>query len=214
MPYDDGKCDSTHAAWSAPSCGYHSNLYLFATEKQTPCGSTSHYCWKAYGPLSIGWSGATWGSIVADMTTSWPFDASKTWIVTTGTTPYTVQVSLRRCAKFDDLFTERNRTYVVVDMLFYSKVNHAYCAGGSTTQLTASSWYSAEYYGDPYTAAQGISPTVYLKRFRHFDARYCVDAADIGGEGLWQVANPFNFGESLSGSPCPLPSSIAITRTA
>jgi hypothetical protein len=211
MPLDDGKCDASHAAWSAPACGYHSNLYLFATEKVTPCNSSSRYCWKAYGPLSAAFPGGTWGTIRPDMDAYGI--ASKTWIVT-GTNPYTVQADLRRCAKFDELFTERNRTYLSVSVLMQSKVNHAYCAGGATTQLTAQSWYAAEYYGDPYTAAEGISPTLYLKRFRHFDARYCVDAADIGGEALWELSDPFAYSQVLSGTPCPLPSTMAVVRTA
>lgn len=214
MPLDDGKCNSSHAAWSAPACGYHSNLYLFSTEKQTPCNSSSHYCWKAYGPLSTGWTGATWTTIREDID---PFSqvAQKIWIVGSGTTPYTVQAIIYRCADFYNLLTERNRTYARIEVLLQSKVDHAYCAGGSTTTLSAQSWYTGEYYGDPYTALQGISPTLYLKRFRHFDARYCTSVPDdIGGEGWWSVSNPFAYGESLTGYPGPLPPTLSIVRTA
>lgn len=214
MPGDDGKCDPQHPGWAVPLCAYHEHLFVYAQHKAHPCTPDTHYCWRAYGPLDGAFPGATWNTIRADMS-AYPYgSADKTWMGSTATGTYVVQAGIIRCCRFDDHFTERNRSLLGVSVLLDSAVSHLDCADGPPRQLHAQSEYYFTYYGDPYTPDQGISPRVYLKDFRHVSSRYCVDSAEDGSGGFWTVADPNALGGVLVGHPLAVPSAIDIRRIA
>jgi hypothetical protein len=103
---------------------------------------------------------------------------------------------------------------VTVD--FDYTVNRAVCVGGPTRARKASCTYEAIYIGDPFTAAEGISPTLYLKEFRHISPRYCGDAEGYYATYIDGNVNFHGYGVNGSylqagGYPGLLPATIPVT---
>ena len=95
-------------------------------------------------------------------------------------------------------------------------VNRAVCVGGPTRARKASCTYEAIYIGDPFTAAEGISPTLYLKEFRHISPRYCGDAEGYYATYIDGNVNFHGYGVNGSylqagGYPGLLPATIPVT---
>lgn len=214
MPDDQGKCASTASspAWSAPLCDYYNELYLYDTLASACSGSSVTYCTEAYGPSGFSAAAANWDFTGAQVSSA--ITIQKSWVTSTSL----VAAYLQRCW-FVGLQSggDANRTRLRLQVDFDYTVNRAVCVGGTPRARKASSTYEAVYIGDPFTAAEGISPTLYLKSFRHISPRYCGDA-----EGIWEtyVDGYVNYhGYGINGSylqaggyPGLLPATIPVTR--
>ena len=215
MPYDQGKCASTASspAWSVPVCDYYNELYLYDTLASVCNQLNVPYCTEAYGPSGFSAAAANWDFTGAQATAG-AGQIQKAWATSTSL----VAAYFQRCwflAGPGGTDANRSRLYLQVD--FDYTVNRAVCVGGPPRALKVSSTYDAIYIGDPFTAAEGISPTLYLKQFRHISPRYCGDA-----EGIWEtyVDGYVNYhGSGINGSylqagsyPGLLPATIPVTQ--
>lgn len=180
MPDDQGKCASTASspAWSVPVCDYYNELYLYDTLASACSGANVPYCTEAYGPSGFSAAAANWDFTGAQATAGIG-QIQKAWSTSTSL----VAAYFQRCWFLAGPGgTDLNRSRLRLQVDFDYTVNRAICVGGTPRARKVSSTYEAIYIGDPFTAAEGISPTLYLKSFRHISPRYCGDA-----EGIWET---------------------------
>lgn len=214
MPNDQGRCPSTASspAWSVPVCDYYNELYLYDTLASACSGSNVPYCTEAYGPSGFSAAAANWDFTGAQASAGIG-QIQKAWSTSTSL----VAAYLQRCW-FVGLPNggDANRTRLRVTVDFDYTVNRAICVGGTPRARKASSTYEAIYIGDPFTAAEGISPTLYLKEFRHISPRYCGDAEGYYATYIDGNVNFHGYGVNGSylqagGYPGLLPSTIPVT---
>jgi len=214
MPDDQGKCASTASspAWSAPVCDYYNELYLYDILSSACSGSGITYCTEAYGPSGFSATAGNWDFTGAQATAGIG-QIQKSWTTSTSL----VFARLQRCWFAQGPGgTDANRTRLLLTVDFDYTVTRALCVGGTPRARKASCTYQALYVGDPFTAAEGMSPTLYMKEFIHVSPRYCGDA-----EGIWQtyVDGYVNYhGYGINGSylqaggyPGLLPATIPVT---
>jgi len=214
MPNDQGRCPSTASspAWSVPVCEYYNELYLYDTLASACSGSNVPYCTEAYGPSGLSAAAANWDFTGAQAAGAGQIQ--KSWATSTSF----VAAALQRCWLFNGPGgTDANRTRLRVTVDFDFSVNRALCVNGPPRERKVPSDYEAIYIGDPFTAAEAISPILYLKTFRHIGPRYCGDA-----EGLWQTyidGVPNDHGYGVNGSylqpgsyPGLMPSTLTLAR--
>lgn len=213
MPDDQGKCASTASspAWSAPVCDYYNELYLYDNLATACDGSVATYCTEAYGPSGFSAAAANWDFTGAQAAGAGQIQ--KSWVTSTSL----VAAALQRCWLFNGPGgTDANRTRLRLTVDFDYAVTRAICVGGPPRVRKVPCTYEAIYIGDPFTAAEAISPTLYLKTFRHIAPRYCGDA-----EGVWQTyvdGFPNDHGYGVNGSylqaggyPGLLPATMPVT---
>ena len=214
MPDDQGKCASTASspAWSAPVCDYYNELYLYDTLASACSGSNITYCYEGYGPSGFSAAAANWDFTGAQASAGIG-QIQKAWSTSTSL----VAAYLQRCW-FVGLpgGGDANRTRLRLQVDFDYAVTRAVCVGGTPRVRKAPCTYEAIYIGDPFTAAEGISPTLYLKEFRHISPRYCGDAEGYYATYIDGYVNFHGYGVNGSylqaGSyPGLLPSTIPVT---
>jgi len=214
MPNDQGRCPSTASspAWSVPVCEYYNELYLYDTLASACSGSNVPYCTEAYGPSGLSAAAANWDFTGAQAAGAGQIQ--KSWSTSTSF----VAAALQRCWLLNGPGgTDANRTRLRVTVDFDFSVNRALCVNGPPRVRKVPSDYEAIYIGDPFTAAEAISPILYLKTFRHIGPRYCGDA-----EGLWQTyvdGFPNDHGYGVNGSylqpgsyPGLMPATLTVAR--
>ena len=219
LPDDQGKCASTASspAWSAPVCDYYNEIYLYdilASVCNQP-GSVP-YCTEAYGPSGFSAPAANWDFTGASLIAGTYLNTTiaKNW---GNFTTWLVEADFERCWKDGGSVGPWNRSWLKVTFSYDYAVTRAVCVNGPPRVRKANCIYEAIYIGDPFTAAEGISPTLYLKSFRHISPRYCGDA-----EGIWETyvdgyVNYHGYGVNGSylqagGYPGLLPATLAVTQ--
>jgi len=194
-----------------PLCDYHNELYLYDILASVCNQSNVPYCTEAYGPSGFSAAAANWNFTGAQA--SGAGQIQKSWATATSL----VAAALQRCWLFNGPGgSDGNRTRLRVTVDFDYTVNRAVCVGGPTRARKASCTYEAIYIGDPFTAAEGISPTLYLKEFRHISPRYCGDAEGYYATYIDGNVNFHGYGVNGSylqagGYPGLLPATIPVT---
>jgi hypothetical protein len=194
-----------------PLCDYHNELYLYDILASVCNQSNVPYCTEAYGPSGFSAAAANWDFTGAQA--SGAGQIQKSWATATSL----VAAALQRCWLFNGPGgSDGNRTRLRVTVDFDYTVNRAVCVGGPTRARKASCTYEAIYIGDPFTAAEGISPTLYLKEFRHISPRYCGDAEGYYATYIDGNVNFHGYGVNGSylqagGYPGLLPATIPVT---
>jgi len=194
-----------------PLCDYHNELYLYDILASVCNQSNVPYCTEAYGPSGFSAAAANWDFTGAQA--SGAGQIQKSWATATSL----VAAALQRCWLYNGPGgTDANRTRLRVTVDFDYTVNRAVCVGGPTRARKASCTYEAIYIGDPFTAAEGISPTLYLKEFRHISPRYCGDAEGYYATYIDGNINFHGYGVNGSylqtgGYPGLLPATIPVT---
>jgi len=192
-------------------CDYHNELYLYDILASVCNQSNVPYCTEAYGPSGFSAAAANWNFTGAQA--SGAGQIQKSWATATSL----VAAALQRCWLFNGPGgSDGNRTRLRVTVDFDYTVNRAVCVGGPTRARKASCTYEAIYIGDPFTAAEGISPTLYLKEFRHISPRYCGDAEGYYATYIDGNVNFHGYGVNGSylqagGYPGLLPATIPVT---
>jgi hypothetical protein len=192
-------------------CDYHNELYLYDILASVCNQSNVPYCTEAYGPSGFSAAAANWDFTGAQA--SGAGQIQKSWATATSL----VAAALQRCWLFNGPGgSDGNRTRLRVTVDFDYTVNRAVCVGGPTRARKASCTYEAIYIGDPFTAAEGISPTLYLKEFRHISPRYCGDAEGYYATYIDGNVNFHGYGVNGSylqagGYPGLLPATIPVT---
>jgi len=211
--YDQGKCASTASspAWSVPVCDYHNDIYLYDIFASVCNQSNVPFCTEAYGPSGFSAPAANWDFTGASLIAP-PFGNVNIQKNFGDFTNWLVECDFQRCENVLLI----NRSWLRVTFNYDYKVSRRLCTNGPFRVRQATCVYQATYWGDPFTAAEGISPILYLKDFTHVSPRYCGDA-----EGNWTTyvngfPNPRGYGVNGSylqpGSyPGFMPSTLAVT---
>ena len=213
-------CDSTESAWTAPSCSYTNQLWLY-NEKLLNCDLPYPDCYNTAGPWTggIGPSTITVGAtgnrnfipVSSDLGCAgagtgnyryYDAYATATYDVGFGTDWYRyIDVLVYKCANIGGV--EYPRSVVTITAHFQGRATLTVCPGTSRP-INALSSYVAVYVGDPFTFSQQLSPRVWLKSVRHIDGRWCTTGTDrweidslSTGMGLSPSAHPTNFPEYI-----------------
>lgn len=211
-PYDKGWCDVNDAG-NVGYCTYVNSLFGYYSWWD-PCTTTPgavSFCWKASKELQPQYGGGYWNTLRADIdpVVGNAFRRFETGNANAGAR---LDVTVERCWNPTPGW---NRTRVVVNATLWETFTARNCPTGTLQSATVISEYSAQYIGDPFTAAQAISPLVYLKTFQHISPRHYCATPD---GGYWAVPNLHTFSNAPGGvlysSPCPLPLWLQINRTA
>ena len=213
-----------HPGWDIPYCEYHNDLYYYNSMKLVPDCSLSPYYWRAFGPCQPyrPASGITFATNT--MQTSGVQRYKSFFQSTSSSSPncyWQSNVTIYRCAECANenfgSFPAQNRSLLEVEMFFRGRFSMQDCEGGSAPYVTrnANSQYQAIYASDPWTAAEGIGKTFYLKNLFHTLGRYepC-DTAD----GTWTVDDQCRLstakGTLLDFPINIVPTEITVDRTA
>lgn len=197
--YDQGRCASTSSspAWSVPVCDYYNEIYLYDTLYSACNQLNVPFCYEAYGPSEFFAPAADWDFTGASLIAP-PFGNANIEKNFGDFTNWLVECDFQRCENVSLI----NRSWLRVIFNYDYVVTRRLCGnasgGGPPRERKAQCVYEATYWGDPFTAAEGISPILYLKSFRHISPRYCGDA-----EGYWATyvngfENPRGYGANGS----------------
>ena len=188
-----GPCDLGNPYWSLDPCGFDFTsgfLYDIGNELAT-CTDNPDFCAKVISyPRSIG--GFSTDNLVPSITTSTGV-ATRVYNFTgpVGTNTWSIDVEVRRCmGGFGTICVDcTNRTVVT---LVYTYGNQSYYNNNCDTVLSNGvvRQMRFEYVSDPYTAAEGIGKTCYLRYWSmagstafcapETGARQCADYCALG----------------------------------
>lgn len=215
-PLDLGWCDPADDG-VVGKCQYVNRLYGY-WQWWSPCTTESVYvCWKRSKEMVPQYGGGYWNTLRPDISATPPHNAAKVVDFGNATNGGRITLSLQRCATGTPAPPTpcANRTRLDVYVELWQQYSYQNCPTQAVQTVTVLCTYEATYLGDPYTAAEAISPTLYLKNFHHITPRHYCSTPD---SGYWQVADFWSLSTAAGGvlttSPCPLPSWITITRTA
>ena len=195
---DTGICsgNASNSGWAATLCEYIPETYYFHRKKTFPKCTGSGllpFCHEAFGPCTqyVPASNIAFSGSDLNATNSY----SKNYYTNFGGSGDWAQrsVSLVRCSLCEASAVQgfpgnANRTYLSVSINIRCGYNVQDCAPSGPTNLRyTTSSYFARYYSDPWTAAEGIAPRVYLKSLLHTATSYgpSCDTED----GLWTIGD-------------------------
>jgi hypothetical protein len=187
--------NENHPGWDIPYCEYHNDLYYYNPVRLVPDCLLSPFYWRAFGPCQPfrPASGITFATNTMSATGVQRFKSF--FQSTSSSSPncyWQSNVTIYRCAEcaasaFSNIASQ-NRSLLILQMFFRGRFSMQDCEGANAPFNTrnANSEYQAIYASDPWTAAEGIGDTFYLKNLQHSLGIYepC-DTAD----GVWTVDN-------------------------